>query len=135
MALYSIGTAARLSGLAVATLRNWEHRYGVIVASRNPAGQRLYSPSQIEDLRTLRDWILSGLTAAEAHGLLEEQQRNPRSLVSADALIVRRRAFAALRRRAAATRAASAATREQAADTVRQLEALRQRLPDWTTPS
>jgi DNA-binding transcriptional MerR regulator len=135
MALYSIGTAARLSGLAVATLRNWEHRYGVIVASRNPAGQRLYSPSQIEDLRTLRDWTLSGLTAAEAHSLLEEQQRHPPSAASADALLDRRRALAALRTRAAATRAASAATRERSADTVRQLEALKQQLPEWTTPS
>lgn len=40
MALYRIGTAARLSGLEAATLRNWEQRYGVVATNRGSASHK-----------------------------------------------------------------------------------------------
>lgn len=48
------GTAARLAGVPVATLRVWERRYGVVAAPKTPTGQRLYTPYDVQRLRLLR---------------------------------------------------------------------------------
>jgi DNA-binding transcriptional MerR regulator len=72
MRAYRIGTASRLSGVEVATLRNWEKRYGMVVPRRNGGGQRLYSQLQIQQLRLLRRWTDAGLSASEAHARLWE---------------------------------------------------------------
>jgi DNA-binding transcriptional MerR regulator len=70
MSFYRIGTAARLSGLPVATLRNWEQRYGLVTARRTPGGQRLYSADDIERLVVLKKLVDQGLSAGEAHNLV-----------------------------------------------------------------
>ena len=48
------GTAARLAGLPVTTLRVWERRYGVVAAPKTATGQRLYSQHDVQRLRLLR---------------------------------------------------------------------------------
>ncbi len=48
------GTAARLSGLPVTTLRVWERRYGVIAAPKTSNGQRLYSELDVQRLSAMR---------------------------------------------------------------------------------
>lgn len=48
------GTAARLSGVPVATLRVWERRYGVVAAPKTATGQRSYSAHDVQRLRLLR---------------------------------------------------------------------------------
>jgi DNA-binding transcriptional MerR regulator len=48
------GTAARLSGVPVATLRVWERRYGVVAAPKTPTGQRLYSGHDVQRLRLIK---------------------------------------------------------------------------------
>jgi DNA-binding transcriptional MerR regulator len=48
------GTAARLAGVPVATLRVWERRYAVVAAPKTPTGQRQYAMSDVERLRLLR---------------------------------------------------------------------------------
>lgn len=48
------GTAARLAGLPVTTLRVWERRYGVVAAPKTPTGQRLYTPQDVQRLHLLR---------------------------------------------------------------------------------
>ena len=40
---YRSGSAARLSGVPVETLRVWERRYGVTDTSRSEGGRRQYS--------------------------------------------------------------------------------------------
>ena len=70
MGAYKIGTAARLTGLEVATLRNWEKRYRVLVPHRNGTRQRLYSQEQLKQLRLLKRWVDAGLSAGEAHARL-----------------------------------------------------------------
>ena len=75
VALYRVGTAARLSGLPVVTLRNWEQRYGVVVPTRSASGQRLYTLDDIEHLRTLKASLDAGLSAGEAHADLVRQLR------------------------------------------------------------
>lgn len=48
------GTAARLAGVPVATLRVWERRYGVVAAPKSASGQRHYSAHDVQRLRLLR---------------------------------------------------------------------------------
>ena len=48
------GTAARLAGVPVATLRVWERRYGVVAAPKSASGQRYYSDHDVQRLRSLR---------------------------------------------------------------------------------
>ena len=54
------GTAARLAGLPVTTLRVWERRYGVVAAARTESGQRVYSPHDVSRLRLLRQLTHAG---------------------------------------------------------------------------
>jgi DNA-binding transcriptional MerR regulator len=71
--VYSIGAVARMLGIAAATIRNWEERYGAIVQERSPGGHRLYSRDQMERLRFIAAEVSRGLSAADAHRLLAEQ--------------------------------------------------------------
>ena len=48
------GTAARLAGLPVTTLRVWERRYGVVAAPKTVTGQRLYSNHDVQRLGLLK---------------------------------------------------------------------------------
>lgn len=48
------GTAARLAGLPVTTLRVWERRYAVVAAPKTATGQRLYSTLDVQRLGLLR---------------------------------------------------------------------------------
>ena len=66
--------------IPVATIRNWEERYGAIVPERSPGGHRLYSRDQIERLRFLAAQVSRGLSAADAHRLLAEHSEGDRRL-------------------------------------------------------
>jgi CheY-like chemotaxis protein len=70
---YSIGTLARILSVPAATLRTWEERYGIVVPDRSPAGHRLYSRLQVEQLRFVSGQVASGLSPADAYRLLEER--------------------------------------------------------------
>ena len=48
------GTAARLAGLPVTTLRVWERRYGVVAPPKTVTGQRLYSNHDVQRLKLLK---------------------------------------------------------------------------------
>src|SRR3954469_25791107 len=72
--VYSIGAVARMLGIAVATIRNWEERYEPIVPHRSPGGHRLYSRDQVEQLRFVPTEVARGLSAADAHRLLAERR-------------------------------------------------------------
>jgi len=54
------GTAARLAGLPVTTLRVWERRYGVVAAAKTVSGQRVYSAHDVSRLRLLRQLTHAG---------------------------------------------------------------------------
>jgi DNA-binding transcriptional MerR regulator len=71
--IYSISAAARMVGLPVATLRTWEERYAQVVPDRNESGHRLFSRSQVEQLRFVKLRMAEGMSAADAHRLLAEQ--------------------------------------------------------------
>ena len=48
------GTAARLAGLPVTTLRVWERRYAVVGPAKTVTGQRLYSGHDVQRLKLLK---------------------------------------------------------------------------------
>jgi CheY-like chemotaxis protein len=80
-AVYSIGAVARMLAIPVATIRNWEERYGAIVPKRSPGGHRLYSRDQVEQLRFVVAEVSGGLSAADAHRLLAEHSGGRQPLV------------------------------------------------------
>lgn len=103
--VYSIGAAARIIAVPVATIRGWEERYAIVKPIRSGGSQRLYSRNQIEQLKYIKAQIEAGVSAADAHRLLSEelgagriaparspeQSEEPRPLI----LIAERDAYAA----------------------------------------
>lgn len=81
--VYGIGAVARMLGLTAAALRAWEERYGVVIPSRSPGDQRLYSRDQVDQLRYAQNLMESGLHAAEAHRLLARRIEDGMTLVPA----------------------------------------------------
>jgi CheY-like chemotaxis protein len=59
--------------IPVTTIRNWEERYASIVPERSPGGHRLYSRDHVERLRFIAAEVARGLSAADAHRLLDER--------------------------------------------------------------
>src|SRR5437763_11942004 len=72
--IYSIGAVCRMLGLSQPAIRSWEERYGVIVAQRSEGGRRIYTREQLAQLRFIQERLDEGLSAADAHRLLAEQQ-------------------------------------------------------------
>jgi DNA-binding transcriptional MerR regulator len=72
-AVYSIGAVARMLDVPASTLRAWQDRYGVVTPERSHGSQRLYSRSQIEQLRFIKSQIEGGASAADAHRLLAQE--------------------------------------------------------------
>jgi methylmalonyl-CoA mutase cobalamin-binding subunit len=56
----SIGDLARLSGIAVGTIRAWETRYGRPAAERLPSGHRRYRASDVRWLRRVAEALTLG---------------------------------------------------------------------------
>ncbi len=72
-AVYSIGAVARMLDVPASTLRAWEERYSVVTPSRSGGAQRLYSRTQVEQLRFVKAQMDSGASAADAHRLLAQE--------------------------------------------------------------
>jgi MerR family transcriptional regulator, light-induced transcriptional regulator len=60
VATYRSGTAARLAGIPVATLRVWERRYDVIGPSTRPSGHRRYSAGDVSRLALVKALVDAG---------------------------------------------------------------------------
>lgn len=69
----NIAAAERATGLSKDTLRAWERRYGTPKPQRDAAGERLYSPAQIERLRLLKRLIDTGERPGRLMALTQEQ--------------------------------------------------------------
>lgn len=54
---YRSGTAARLAGIPVETLRVWERRYGVVGPELSPRGHRLYSIEDVSRLALIKQLV------------------------------------------------------------------------------
>ena len=73
--VYSIGAVARMLDVPTSTLRAWEERYSLINPRRTGGSHRLYSRTQVEQLRYIKNQIESGMSAADAHRVLSEELR------------------------------------------------------------
>ena len=80
--MYSIGAVARMLDVPAATIRNWEERYATVVPERSEGGHRLYSRDQVDELRFVAAEVSGGLSAADAHRLLEERRDAGRPVLS-----------------------------------------------------
>ena len=65
-----ISVVAERTGLSRATLRAWQHRYGLGPSRTSPGGHRRYSPADIERLERVRDLVADGVPAGEAARVL-----------------------------------------------------------------
>lgn len=70
--LIPIGEAERRSGVAKETLRVWERRYGFPAPVRDAAGDRLYTPDDVEKLRLMKVLIDHGERPARLAPLSRE---------------------------------------------------------------
>lgn len=68
--LYPIREVSRLTGVHPVTLRAWERRYGLIQPVRTDSGHRLYSPADIEAVRSILAWIQRGVPVSKVGGIL-----------------------------------------------------------------
>lgn len=80
--VYSISAVARMLDIPVATLRTWEDRYQQVVPARNDSGHRIFSRSQVEQLKFIRSHMSDGASAADAHRVLAEAIDSGRPLTT-----------------------------------------------------
>ena len=71
----SIQVAGRLSGLSPSLIRAWEQRYGAVEPDRTSTQRRLYSQSDIERLRLLKQLTDSGHAISQIAKLPEAKLR------------------------------------------------------------
>ena len=70
--MYTIGEAARRSGVTPELLRAWERRYSVVAPVRTQSGYRLYDDIAIHRLRAMRTLLDEGWTASAAAASVRE---------------------------------------------------------------
>jgi DNA-binding transcriptional MerR regulator len=68
-ALLRVGELSRRSGVSADLLRAWERRYGLLQPTRSAGGLRLYSATDLERVRLMKQHLADGLAAAEAAAL------------------------------------------------------------------
>ena len=82
LGVYTIAEVEERTSLSSALLRQWERRYGFPRPERSPGGHRLYSETDLEALRHIKQWIAEGVAPAQAvkrylEGLTQEGPRPP----------------------------------------------------------
>lgn len=66
MDYFPIGRVTELTGIAPVTLRAWERRYGLPTPHRTASGHRLYSMSEVEQLRRIQTLMAAGYSISRA---------------------------------------------------------------------
>ncbi len=72
-----IGEVARRTGVAVATLRAWERRYGLLLPVRTAGGHRRYSHEDVRRVLAVRDLTGQGWTVGAAVRQVAGQEPSP----------------------------------------------------------
>ncbi len=70
---YSIKHVSELTGVLGVTLRAWERRYGLLKPERNEQGHRLYTPEDVQRIRTIVAWLNQGVAISKVRPLLDAQ--------------------------------------------------------------
>jgi len=63
---FTVAFVARRLGVAPATLRTWERRYGLTPSSRSQGGHRRYSDQDLARLNVMKRLLLSGVSPSQA---------------------------------------------------------------------
>lgn len=72
-ARYRIGQAAKLSGVAVATIRMWERRYTAVDPRRDEANRRFYTDADVKRLHQLQQLVNAGARIGDIAGLPDHE--------------------------------------------------------------
>jgi len=75
--VFNVKAMAHQTGVAPATLRAWERRYGVPSPPRTDSGYRLYSARDVAIIRWLKAQIEAGMNISQAVSLLQTQIHVP----------------------------------------------------------
>jgi DNA-binding transcriptional MerR regulator len=70
---YRIGAIAKLSGVAIATLRVWQRRYGVVQPQKSSGGQRLFDDADLSKLKCIKELIDLGFAIGTLAHLKPEE--------------------------------------------------------------
>jgi MerR family transcriptional regulator, light-induced transcriptional regulator len=81
--IYTIGVVARLTDIAMETLRAWERRYGFPQPTRTEGGHRLYSEADLRRLRWVKAQIDQGTQASRAIRSLRQRTHSPGTVEAA----------------------------------------------------
>lgn len=68
----SVGAAARRLGVAPATLRTWDRRYGIGPSEHRAGQHRRYSAADLTRLETMRRLLMQGVGASDAARFVKE---------------------------------------------------------------
>ncbi len=82
-ATYRSGTAARLAGIPVATLRMWERRYRVVGPQTSARGHRRYAAEDVSRLALIKSLVDLGHPIGTVASLPEETLREMRAAAGA----------------------------------------------------
>ena len=75
---YRIRAVSEMTGIATATLRAWERRYGFPTPSRSDSSYRLYSGRDVERVKRMQTLVDGGLAPSEAaKAVLNEEEAAP----------------------------------------------------------
>ena len=74
---YRIQSVSEMTGVAAATLRAWERRYGIPIPARTSSSYRVYSDVDIEMIRRLRVLCDGGMSPSEAARLILDEADSP----------------------------------------------------------
>ncbi len=77
---YNVKAIVVQTGVAAATLRAWERRYGVPAPPRTESGYRLYSARDIAVIRWLKSQVDAGMNISHAIALMHAQIRRGESV-------------------------------------------------------
>jgi CheY-like chemotaxis protein len=66
-----------MTGVPIATIRNWEERYLVLQPERSAGGQRLYSRDEVDQLKFVVREMAEGISPADAHRVLQDRLAAP----------------------------------------------------------
>jgi MerR family transcriptional regulator, light-induced transcriptional regulator len=88
--VFRIGELSRRSGVSPELLRAWERRYGLLDPTRSKGGLRLYSPGDLDRVRTMQRYLDGGMAAAEAATLALREEQLERDVPRLDPESVRR---------------------------------------------
>jgi DNA-binding transcriptional MerR regulator len=81
--MLSVAAVARRIGVAPATLRTWDRRYGLGPSAHNDGEHRRYCPADLAKLTMMRRLIVAGVAPAEA----AEQAKSAKSPVKVSKLV------------------------------------------------